>query len=240
MLQDIRYAFRMLKKNPVLSLVALLTLALGIGANTAIFSIVNSVLIRPLPYQNAERLFAVHEFGRDREDESRWVAHERYSFYKKEIRSYEQIAALRPVGFNVRIGNGTHRVQGARISTNFFSLLGVMPLHGRLFRSDGASTDDAAVLDYYFWQNDFGSDPNIVGKQIIIDGRVYEIAGILPETFDYPYHQDVWIPLQFTKDELQARGDRSLHILTLLKPDVSLQQAQAELQTLSKHLRQAE
>jgi putative ABC transport system permease protein len=241
MLQDIRYAFRMLKKNPILSVVAILTIALGIGANTAIFSIVNSVLIQPLPYRDSDRLFTIHEFAPNGEDQSIWMTRDRYTAWQNESRSFEGIAALHPTGFNVLIGKGTQRAQGARVTPEFFSLLGVSALHGRLFTAEDSNRNQhLAVLDYYFWQNNFAGDPALVGQSITIDNRVYLVSGILPETFDYHYHQDVWIPLHYTKEELQTQGERSLHILALLKHDVTPQQAQAELRTISINVQKLE
>lgn len=239
MLQDIRYAFRMLKKNPILSVVAILTIGLGIGANTAIFSIVNSVLIQPLPYRDSNRLFTIHEFAPNGEDESIWIMRDRYKAWQQESRSFEGLAALHPTGFNVLIGKGTQRAQGARVSPQFFSLLGVSPLHGRLFTAQDRE-EQIAVLDYYFWRNNFSGDPALVGKSITIDNRVYLVTAILPESFDYHYHQDVWIPLHYTKEELQTPGERSLHILALLKRNVTPQQAQAEVSTISVNVQKLE
>ncbi|MGH9857539.1 MAG: ABC transporter permease, partial [Acidobacteriota bacterium] len=241
MWQDIRFAFRMIKKNPILSVVAILTIALGIGANTAIFSVVNSVLIQPLPYLDSDRLFTIHEFAPNGEDQSIWITRDRYQAWQKESQSFNGLAALHPTGFNVLIGKGTQRVQGARVSPEFFSLLGVSPLHGRLFTAqDSDREQQIAVLDYYFWQNNFGSDPGLIGQSITIDNRVYLVTGILPKTFDYHYHQDVWIPLHYTKEELQTPGERSLHILALLRRNVTPQQAQAELSTISINIQKLE
>jgi putative ABC transport system permease protein len=241
MLPDIRYAFRLLKKNPILSVVAILTIALGIGANTAIFSIVNSVLIQPLPYRDSDRLFTIHEFAPNGEDQSIWITRDRYRTWQNENQSFDGFAALHPTGFNVRIGKGTQRAQGARVSPNFLSLLGLSPLHGRLFNAqDSDREQQIAVLDYYFWQNNFGGDPALVGRSITIDNKPYLVTGILPETFDYHYHQDVWIPLHYTKEELQTQGERSLHILAHLKRNVTPQQAQAELNTISSNVQKLE
>ena len=241
MMQDIRYSFRILKKNPVVSVVAILTIALGIGANTAIFSIVNSVLIQPLPYRHSDRLLTIHEVAQNGEDESIWITRDRYRTWHEASRSFDAIGALLPSGFNVRIGKGTQRVQGARVSEDFFSLLGVSALHGGLFPpQDFNHEPETAVLDYYFWQNNFGGDPGLIGQSITIDNRAYIVSGILPQTFDYHYHQDVWLPLYYTKEELQTPGERSLHILALLKRDSTSQQAQAELSTISKNLQKFE
>ncbi len=224
-----------------MSAVAILTIALGIGANTAIFSIVNSVLIQPLPYRDSDRLFTIHEFAPNGEDQSVWITRDRYSAWKKESQSFHGFAALHPTGFNVRIGKGTQRVQGARVSPEFFSLLGVSALRGRLFTAqDSDREQQIAVLDYYFWRNNFGGDPALIGQSITIDNRVYLVTGILPETFDYHYHQDLWIPLHYTKEELQTPGERSLHILALLRRNATAQQAQAELRTISNNVQRLE
>jgi putative ABC transport system permease protein len=236
-LSDIRFALRMLRKNRSLTIAAVLTLALGIGTNTAIFSLVNAVLIQPLPYPQIKRIFTIHEVSRTGDDESIWMTRKRYQAWQTESQTTE-IAALLPVGFNFRLGNGTHRVQGARVSTNFFSILGAKVAHGRLFITSDKNyqSEGIAVLDYRFWQNDLGSDPGIVGKTITIDNNIFRIVGILSSKFDYYYHQDVYIPLQFTADELQTPGDRSLHIIGVTKRGISFHQSQVELNAISRHV----
>jgi putative ABC transport system permease protein len=236
MLYELRFASRILRKNPSLSIVIVLLLGLGIGANTAIFSVVNSVLLRPLPYRTAERLMAIHQT--QNAEEMKWIAQEYFIEWQRTSTQLEQMAALSPEGFNVRIGEGTYRVQGARVTTNFFSMLGVSPRFGRLFIEADArhENEPVAILDHAFWQNNFGSDPNIIGQPITIDSTSYTVAGILPAGFDYHYHQDVWIPLRFTKEELQSRSERSLHVVGLLKSDAGLQQAQTELNTIASQI----
>ena len=242
MLNDVRHALRIFRKNFSLSVAAILTLALGIGANTAIFAIVHSVLIQPLPYSHSERMVTIQEKSVRDGNESIWIARERYIAWKEENRLLEEVAAMNPVGFNFRIGNGTSRVQGARVSANFLSLLGISPAFGRLFtpQDEKYGSGDVAILHYGFWLDNFGSDPDVVGRNITIDNKAFMVVGILPKTFDYHYHQDIWIPLRFTKDELETRGDRGLHILALRKPQVAIQQAQAELNAISQRVQESE
>ena len=238
MLSDIRFASRVLRKNPGLALAAVLTLAVGIGANTAIFSLVNAVLIQPLPYANSRQIVTIHETSANNVEESRWMARETYQAWRDGSRTLQEVAALNPVGFNIKLGNGTQRVQGARVSSNFFSILGVTPAVGRLFTRQDEKYPNSAILDYVFWRDHFGSDRNVIGKTIAIDNNILTIVGILPSKFDYHYHQDVWIPLQFAPDELQTRGDRSLHVLALKKPDTTVKQVQAELSAISRNVQE--
>src|SRR5262245_2357562 len=135
MLNDIRFAFRLLKKNRGLTIAAVLTLAVGIGANATIFNVINAVLIQPLPYNNPQRIVTIHETSLNGSEEARWIARETYQAWRNGTRTLQEVAALNPVGFNIKLGNGTHRVQGARVSSNFFSILGVTPTFGRLFTS---------------------------------------------------------------------------------------------------------
>jgi len=232
-LNDIRFAFRLLKKNRGLTFAAVLTLAFGIGANTAIFSLVNAVLIHPLPYRNSHRIITIHEQSTNGSEEARWIARETYQAWRDGSRTLPELAALNPVGFNIKLGNGTQRVQGARISSNFFSILGVTPAFGRLFTP---SDENVAVVDYIFWRDHFGSDRSLIGKTITVDNNIFTVIGILPSKFDYHYHQDVWIPLQFTQDELQTAGDRSLHVIALKRSETTNKQVQAELNTISRNI----
>src|SRR5262245_45763064 len=130
MFNHIRFAFRMLLKNPIFTLAAVLTLAVGIGANTTIFSLVNAVLIQPLPYQNSHRIVTIHEISANGTEEAKWIARETYQSWRDASQALKQVAALNPVGFNVKLGNGTQRVQGARVPANFFSILGIAPAFG--------------------------------------------------------------------------------------------------------------
>ena len=242
MLNDIRHALRIFRKNLALSIAAILTLALGIGANTSIFAIINSVLIQPLPYSLSERMVTIQENSVRGGNQSLWIAREQYVAWKEQSQLLEQVAALNPVGFNIRLGSGTSRVQGARVSANFLSLLGISPAFGRLFipQDEKYGSGDVAILHYGFWQDNFGSDPAVIGRNVIIDNIAFMVVGILPKTFDYHYHQDIWIPLRFTKNELETRGDRGLHVVALQKPGVTIEQAQAELNAISQRVQESE
>jgi putative ABC transport system permease protein len=233
---DIRFAFRLLKKNRGLTIAAVLTLAVGIGANTAIFNLINAVLIQPLPYANPEKIVTIHETSVTGTEEARWIARETYQGWRNGSRTLQTVAALNPVGFNIKLENGTHRVQGARVSSGFFSILGVTPAFGRLFNSQDEKYANVAILDFAFWRDAFGSDPGIVGKTITVDNNIFTVIGILPSKFDYHYHQDVWIPLQFNPDELQKTGDRSLHVIALKKSGITNKQVQAELNIISRNI----
>jgi putative ABC transport system permease protein len=246
--QDLRYGIRMLLKSPGFTAVAVFTIALGIGANTAIFSVVNAVLLRPLSYQDPELLVLLWEkftrLGLDRVV----VSASEFRDYRDQTTSFEQIAAFDYESFNLTGENEPERIQGAVVSPSLFPLLGVKPVLGRTFtpEENGPGKDDVVIVGHGLWQRRFGSDPGAVGRRIALDGRSFTIIGVMPKDFQFPLalfnvvggefvgQAELWAPVTFTQTQLKARGSRSYGVVARLKSGVSQGQAQAELDMLTK------
>ncbi len=237
-MQDIKYSLKMLVKNPAFTVVAVITLALGIGANSAIFSVVNAVLLRPLPYENSDRL--VWAWGKSTSGDKGAVSPPDYMDYRKQLQSFEQLAAFLPVTHNLNDLDNPERISGAATSANFFDTLGVKPILGRGFAMDEeqAGHDPVTVLSYGLWQRRYGSDASIVGKTIPLDGKPFTVIGVMPKGFEFPEKAEIWEVAPFYVKGMQIRKAHFLRPIGLLKPNVSLQQAQAEVDVLSGQLAQ--
>ena len=235
--QDLRYGLRMLGKSPGFTAVAVLTLALGIGANTAIFSVVNAVLLRPLPYRNPDRLVRVWETRPQQNFNRTFVSEGEYLAWR-EARSFENVALLDSLSFNLAGGGEPERVVAARVTADFFSMVGVAPLPGRVFSRDEEEPgrNEVALLSYGLWQRRFGKDPGVVGKTILLDSRRYAVIGVLPRGFMFDQPADVWVPFAFTAEEDMRWGRHYLGIFARLRPQVDLQQGQAELNNVAQQL----
>lgn len=252
--KDIRYGIRSLLRQPGFTAVAVITLALGIGANSAVFSVVNAVILRPLPFKTPDQLVVVWETSAELAKDRQSLGQKLGSFpdvsgncatsvpgflaWRDQTRVFEDVAAYNDFTRRLALtGEGEpEEVLGVEVSPNFFSLLGTQAALGRTFTTDNAegSNGDVVVLSYGLWQRRFGADPNIVGKTTTMSGKSYAIVGIAPPSFRFPRREDVWIPLaRATDEDLHDRKSRYLDVIARLKPGVSLQQAQAELQTLA-------
>ena len=235
LLQDLRYAVRSLMRRPAFAAVVVLTLALGIGANTAIFSVVNAVLLRPLPYADPERLVMAWgrypEFGRTSTSLPDFVD------WKAGATSFAQMAALHNSVFNLTGDGEPEQLTADRVSANFFPTLGVRPQLGRTFLPEEEKVggdDDVVVLSHAFWQRRFGGDPRIVGREVTLSGRPFTVIGVAPRDFRFLRDVDVWAPAR-----LDTAGNRRAEYLTVfgrLKPGVTVQQAGAELAGVVKRL----
>jgi len=243
--QDLRYAARMLRKSPLFAAISILTLALGIGANTAIFSVVNAVLLRPLQYPNAERIVAIQELN---EKGSRiQVTAANFLDWRAESKSFEHLAAILARTANLSAADESERINLAMTSANFFQVFGLQPQMGRFFLPDEerAGHDPVAVLSYGLWQRHFGGDPSLVGRSIMLDGQPYTVVGVAPAGFQYPDRTEIWIPpfqlvptLGPQMDIQRARGFGFLSAVALLKPGVSVKQAHDEMTAITARLRQ--
>jgi putative ABC transport system permease protein len=246
MMNDFRFALRQLVKSPGFAAVAILTLALGIGACTAVVSLVNALLVRPLPYKAPQELVLLwQKFSAQGLDQIPVSAPE-YLDYEKQTTSFEHIAAFDYTDLNLTGGDMPERVQGAVVAPSLFPLLGVAPIQGRVFANDefGEGGDGVVILSARLWQRRFNSDPNLVGKQIALNGRKFTVVGIMPARFQFPLPLfgiqggtfagpvDIWKPIAFTKDELGSRGSRSYGVIGRLKKGISAAQAQAEIDTI--------
>ena len=241
LLHDLRYAARLQRKNPGFTIVAVIALALGIGANTAIFSVVNTVLLRPLPYKDPERLVMVwedasrHGYPRDTPAAGNYVD------WRDQNQVFEGMAAIADTSFNLTGSGEPERLEGRRVSVNLFPLLGVEPQIGRVFTAaeDQPGAQRVVLLSYGLWQRRFGGDPNIAGQSLTLNGESYVVVGVMPARFQFPSSDDqAWVPIAFTQQEMANRGRHYLEVLARLKPGVSLDQAQSEMSTIAARLQQ--
>ncbi len=250
--QDLRFSLRLLKKSPAFTIICILTLALGIGANTAIFSVVDALLLRPLTYPNASRLVAVHEIVPKFSDFAPLLPVNALHFraWQKNARSFDQLILLSGNTFTLTGTGDAQRIPGARVSWNIFSTLGARPQLGRTFLPDEDSPgrDHVVVISHRLWASRFASDPSAIGKHILLDGNTFEIIGVLPENFRFPKlsqlyamtvaeeRPDIWKPFALRDDELDDQGDFNFACIGLLKPGVSPSQALSELNLLQANL----
>src|SRR5215207_5821995 len=244
-LKDIRYGLRGLLKHPGFPAIVVITLALGIGASTAIFSVVNSVLLRRLPYKTAERLVAIQELSPSGTRVQVTAAN--FLDWRAQNTVFEYLAAIKTTTTNLALSDGAERLELAQTSANFFDVFGVGPQYGRLFlpQDEVAGHEPVVVLSHALWLRRFGGDPAIVGKPITLDGGNYTVIGIAPPGFQYPDKTEIWAPplrlvpeLNARMDVTQARGMGYLAAVALLKPGVSVVQAASEMETITSRLRQ--
>ncbi len=254
LLQDLRYGARILLKKPGFTLIALITLALGVGANTAMFSVVNAVLLRPLPYEHPERLVALWENNPSLQIRLDLlpVSAANFADWRDQGRSFESIAALTSASFNLTGIDRPERIGGARVSASFFALFGVAPARGRTFlpEEDRPDSNRVVVISDSLWQSRFGSDPDLIGKTLRLDGEDYTIVGImpagfnfpnatdLPSYFEFPSRAELWTPIAFSRSQINDRGSRSYVALARLKPGVTVEQGQVEMSAIARRLEQ--
>jgi putative ABC transport system permease protein len=239
MLQDLRYGARMLLKNPGFTLLAIITLALGIGANTAIFSVVNAVLLQPLPYANADELVGIYLSPGGDAQESRFPFEPAaYLNLKGHNKVFTDVAALSNKGWpaNLTDAGEPERLQGFQVSANLFPLLGVNTELGRTFAAeeDRPGTNRVVVLSHELWQRRFGGERTILGRTLTLNNEFYTVIGVLPPDFRFYSKTDVWTPLAFTVAEENERNARYLELIARRKPGVSLAQASAEADRIAQ------
>ena len=248
LVQDLRYAVRLLRRTPVFAASAILTLALGIGANTAIFSLVHAVLLAPLPYPEPDRLVQVwtrfRGVGLPR-DENHLSPPELRDLTER-ARSFSQVAAYSSATFNLVTSGEPERVEGAAVSPRLLQLTGVRPVAGRLFTDEDSvpGRDEVVLVSHGLWQRRFGGDAGIVGRTLRLDGRSYLVAGVLPATFEFPERTqpEVLAPLALGADEYglpTSRGNHWLRVIARLAPGVSLEQASGDMQAVSRRMIEA-
>jgi putative ABC transport system permease protein len=242
-MNDLRFAFRQLLKNPGFTAVAVLTLALGIGANTAIFSAVNALVLQPLPYTNPDRIVQVFSQNEKTRKQSVWNSPLDFVDLKSQSKTLEEVAGWRPCDFIDRQDEEPVRMKGAAISTNLFALLGVQPFLGRTFLPEEVQTtnNQVVILSHGIWQRRFGADPKLVGQTVRFSDETYTVVGVTAADFKFPteptlqLEPDFFIPLRFS-EELDSRSSLSLHVLARLKPATGVKQAQAEANTIAIRL----
>jgi putative ABC transport system permease protein len=238
LIQDLRYALRVLIKKPGFTAIAVLTLALGIGANSAIFTVVNAVLLRSLPYEDGDRLVWI--WGTQPQLEKAPVAPANFLDIKEQNEVFDYVAAFRGQSGALTGQYEPERIRVAAVSADFFSLLKVMPILGRVFNNqdEQAGNNQVIVLSHALWQRRFGSNPGILDQKLTLNDRPYTVIGVTPAGFQYPTYADLWVPLVFDAKEKTVRDTHSLSAIGRLKPGVAIEQGQANIGLIAGTLEQ--
>jgi putative ABC transport system permease protein len=241
--QDIRYALRVLAKNPAFTIIAVIALALGIGANSAIFSVVDAVLLRPLPFKHPEQLVMLWENAAHQGFPKNTPSPANFLDWQKQAQSFTGIAAMAERSFNLTGVGEPERLDGRRVSANLFELLGVPAMLGRTFvPEDDKPGTHVVLLSYSLWQRRFGSDPAVIGRALTLNGESYTIVGVMPRLVQLSGYENVsdqlWVPIAFPAEEAAQRGNHFLEVIARIKPGVTLKQAQAEMETIAARLEQ--
>jgi putative ABC transport system permease protein len=243
LMQDLKYAFRMLRKNPGFTVVAMLTLALGIGANTAIFSVVNAVLLQPLPFHDSGRLISIFQADRQSGITGVPVSFTKFSAVREESKTLESEAAFYPLTPSLVTERGAELVNAVRASNDFFHVLGVAPLYGRSFlpQENVPGGSDAALLNNGFWHSHFAGDPGVIGRTLTLDGKSATVVGILPPSSHFPLQfpePDIWLPRASEANFLRPEQVRTcagyLGMIAHLQPGETLSRAQEELGAINE------
>jgi putative ABC transport system permease protein len=241
--QDVRHGARVLAKSPGFAVAAIVVLALGIGANTAIFSVVNAALLQPLPYKDPSRLVQIYhvppaksfpgmtEFG---------VSAANYIDWARQNHVFESMAIYTFAHYDLTGGSNPESVQAGAVESSFFAVFGVKPVLGRTFLpdEDQAGHGKVVMLSYRFWKSRFGARPDIVGQKIDLDGDAYTVVGVMGERFNRPDWALIWTPLAWTDKERAIRGEHHYRVVARLRPGVSVTESQAEMDTISERLAQ--
>jgi predicted permease len=245
--QDLKFAWQMLRKNPGFAVVAVLTLALGIGANTAIFSVVNTVLLQPLPYKEPGRIISLTQIDLKTQASGALMSYTKYTQIREQSKTLQSMAGFYPLTLSLVTEREPEAVNGARASVDFFGVLGISPARGRTFspeeEQDGGA--DVAIISDGFWHSHFAGDPSALGKPLVLDGKTATIVGILPTSFHFPLQfpePDVWLPRPSETVLLtpaQVRGGASyFNMIARLRPGETLQRARAELDAINANYKQ--
>jgi putative ABC transport system permease protein len=240
--QDLRYAVRMLLKNPGFTLIAVITLALGVGATTAIFSVVNAVLLRPLPFSDSERLVDLNEtFKHGSGSGLGSVSVPTLEDWQRQSDVFQGIASYWFTNFNLQLGDNPQRVSGVNVSANYFNVLGVSPALGRAFLpgEDSAGNDRVVILSDGLWRSSFNADPRIINRQVPLNGQNYTVVGVMPPDLASLYRSvQLWSPLVFTEKEHGDRGNHKYSVIGRLKPGITLTQAREQMDVIARRLEQ--
>jgi predicted permease len=241
--QDMRYGMRMLLRNPAFTAIAVLALALGIGANSAIFSVVNTLLLRPLPYKNPGQLVVIWENATHLGFPKNTPSPANFLDWQKQATLFEGMGAFAERSFNLTGVGEPERLDGRRVSANLFDLLGVKPILGRNFvPEDDKPGTKVALLNETLWKRRFGGDPGVIGRSLSLNGEPYTVVGVLPSSVRLPafgnWRDQVWVPLAFPAEEAAARGNHFLEIIGRMKPGVTVPRARAEMETIAARLAQ--
>jgi putative ABC transport system permease protein len=245
--QDVRFGFRMLMKHRLASLVCVVALALGIGANAAIFSMAEAFLLHPVPFENGNRMVALvdgHSAGSGAgfgPQDFVPIAPATYFDWKKEAHSFDQITAYAWDEVNLTGDREPQKLQAFHVPANFFETIGVQPLMGRGFlpEEEEAGKEQEIILGHALWEQRYASDPNILGKNVKVDGKSFTVVGVMAKGFDYPMPAEAWLPLYFDVKERARRDNRWLWVLGRLAPGVSFAEGKAEMEAIAQRQTEA-
>ncbi len=239
--RDIRYALRMLLRAPGFSLIAILTFAVGIGINTAVFNVVNGVLLRPLPYPDANEITMVWIDNRRQNIKEDITSYPNYLDWKQQNTSYAHMAGFTPSAFTLTGDGEPERLQGASVTASFFDVMRIAPAMGRVFTADNEAEgrDTVVVISHGLWQRRFGGANDVLGRTILLSGRSYEVIGVMPSSLRWPDKAQLWRPLAPAQQLRDSRGSFWLPVIGRLKPGVSPETAQNEMHQIGNRLEQA-
>src|SRR6266487_7174215 len=252
MFKDLRFALRQLVKRWGFTFIAVLTLALAIGATTAVLSLVNVLLVRPLPYREPQRLILLLQHFKSQGLERIPVSPAEFVDYKTRAHSFEALGAFDYTNFNLSGEDKSERISGATVTAGVLPLLGVSPIKGRFFEAEECTLgrDDVVIIGARLWQRRFNGDPQIIGTKLLLNGKSFTVVGVMPSTFDFPLQlfnlgnggqfggrAEIWKPLAFSDEQMKARYSRSLGVIGRLAPRTSVAKAQAEIETINAQMR---
>jgi putative ABC transport system permease protein len=252
MLKDLRFALRQLLKQWGFTAIAVLTLALAIGATTAVLSLVNALLVRPLPYRAPQQLILLLQHFKSQNLERIPVSPPEFVDYETRAHSFENLGAFGYTNFNLAAEDKPERISGATVTAGVLPLLGVLPIKGRFFEPGECTLgrDDVVIISARLWQRRFDSDPQIIGTKLLLNGKSFTVVGVMPRSFDFPLQlfnlgnggqfgerAEIWQPLAFTDEQMKARPSRSFAVVGRLAPGSSVAQAQAEIETINAQMR---
>src|SRR3989454_9583364 len=237
LINDIRYGIRALLKQPGFSAIAVITLALGMGVNTAIFSLVHAVLLRPLPFPAWDRLLVVKDQNGKTGETFPAVSPADFFDWKNQSQSFANVAAYSGWSVTLFEGEQSEMIPATRVTDEFFNTLGVQPLLGRSFRPDEFKTGSAVViLSHGLWQRRFGGDPNIIKKTLAVEQGRVTVVGVMPPQFKLPASAELWTPVAQDSGEMRLRASRYFEAVARLKPNTTMAQAEAEMRTIAGRL----
>ena len=252
MLKDIRFASRQLVKQPAFTSIAVVTIALAIGATTAVLSLVNGLMVRPLPYREPQQLVLLLQHFKSQNLERIPVSPPEFKDYEARAHSFEKLGSFRYTNFNLAGEDRPERISGATVTADVLPLLGVSPIRGRFFQPEECSLgrDDVVIISARLWQRRFNSHPQIIGTKLLLNGKNFTVVGVMPASFDFPLQlfnlgnggqfggrADIWKPLTFTEEGMKKRGSRSYAMIGRLASGTSLAQAQAEIESINAQMR---
>jgi putative ABC transport system permease protein len=236
--RDVRHALRMLVRTPAFSLIAIMTFAVGIGVNAAVFSVVDAVLLRPLPYPDADQITMVWLDNTREKIKEDITSYPNYRDWRDQNTSYQHLAAYSETAFALTGAGDPERLFGASVTTNFFDVMGLRPMAGRLFtvENETEGKDGVILISYGLWQRRFGGAADVLGRTITLSTRPYEIIGVMPPEMRWPERAELWKPLAPPQAAREARGSFWLPVMGRLKPGIPVEQAQTEMAGISARL----